>query len=142
MTATDTIDLLRVVYFSRRAVQDPATAAAEIAAILDRSRANNARDDVGGALMFNGRAFGQVLEGPATAVEAAFERIQSDPRHAEVTVLSLGPIATRGFPGWSMAFAGEAEMRAAGAGPEADLETLDADALCVWLGRLMGRQTA
>ena len=47
-----------------------------------------------------------MLEGPAEAVEAAFERIQCDERHEEVTVLQSGSIEARDFPSWSMAFAG------------------------------------
>ncbi len=43
-------------------------------------------------------------------MEAAFERIQCDERHSDVTVLESGPIATRDFPDWSMAFTGAATL--------------------------------
>ncbi len=99
--------LCRVVYCSRNSIPGtPESVAADITRILEVSRANNARNDVTGGLLFSKNCFAQVLEGPTEAVEAAFERIQCDERHGEVTVLQSGPIATRDFPDWSMAFTG------------------------------------
>ena len=99
--------LYRVVYCSRNSIPgEPHSVAADIAHILEVSRANNARDGVTGGLLFSKNCFAQVLEGPAQAVEAAFERIQCDERHGEVTVLQSGPVAARDFPDWSMAFTG------------------------------------
>lgn len=102
--------LYRVLYCSRADLGDASDhGVAEIRAILARSRTNNSRDAITGGLIFSDQCFAQVLEGPPALVEAAFERIQCDPRHRDVTVLSAGPIATRDFPDWSMAFAGTAE---------------------------------
>ena len=100
--------LYRVVYCSRNSIPGtPESVAADVAHILETSRANNARDGVTGGLLFSKNCFAQVLEGPMDAVENAFERIQCDERHSEVTVLQSGPIAARDFPDWSMAFTGE-----------------------------------
>ena len=100
--------LYRVVYCSRNSIPGtPEAVAVDVARILEISRANNARDGVTGGLLFSKNCFAQVLEGPVDAVEAAFERIQCDERHGEVTVLQSGPIAARDFPDWSMAFTGE-----------------------------------
>jgi blue light- and temperature-responsive anti-repressor len=99
--------LHRLVYYSRNALPGPEPAlAAEVAQILASSRRNNPRADVTGALMFNRGCFAQVLEGPRAAVEATFERIQRDPRHADVMLLQFAPVGRRGFPSWSMAFVG------------------------------------
>ncbi len=101
--------LYRVLYCSRNVIPgSPDAVAADIRAILAASRRNNARAGVTGGLLFSEGCFAQVLEGPMEAVEATFERIQCDPRHAEVTVLRVGPIPARDFPGWSMGFAGPA----------------------------------
>ncbi len=101
--------LYRVLYCSRNRIGGASTVIAdEIASILARSRANNAREGVTGGLLFSAGCFAQVLEGPLPAVEAAFERIQGDERHSEITVLQSGPIARRDFPDWSMAFTGAA----------------------------------
>lgn len=80
---------------------------AEIRGILAKSRANNGRDGITGALLFSAGCFAQVLEGSLPAVERTFERIQCDPRHGTVTVLRCAPIAAREFGDWSMAYAGD-----------------------------------
>jgi blue light- and temperature-responsive anti-repressor len=79
----------------------------EIRNILPVSRRNNVKVGVTGALLFTTSGFAQVLEGQMDAVEATFERIQSDMRHSDVTVLSFLPVERRSFPDWSMAFAGQ-----------------------------------
>ncbi len=103
--------LYRVLYCSRNRLSGtPATYAAEIEAILAKSRVNNARDGITGGLLFNDGCFAQVLEGPADAVEAAFERIQCDDRHGDVMMIETGPVPARDFPHWSMAFNGQANQ--------------------------------
>ena len=99
--------LYRVLYCSRNTIQgSPEQVEAEIRGILAASRRNNGRDGITGGLLFSDGCFAQVLEGPVAAVEEAFERIQCDERHSEVTVLQAGPIERRDFPDWSMAFTG------------------------------------
>ncbi len=105
--------LSRVLYCSRNSIPGGTTAiAASVQTILAASRVNNARDGITGGLLFSEGCFAQVLEGPTDAVEAAFERIQCDDRHSEVTVLQVGPITTRDFPDWSMGFAGTSAGKA------------------------------
>jgi len=99
--------IYRLVYYSQNHLPAESNGfAAELADILAKSRANNARDEITGALMFNAGCFAQVLEGPLEHVEAAFERIQQDERHGEVSLLTLGPIDARSFPNWAMGFVG------------------------------------
>ncbi len=101
-------ELYRVVYCSRiRLSGGEARISGELRQILATSRRNNARADISGALLFANNCFAQALEGPRAAVEQCFERIQNDPRHADVTVLEYGVTAAREFPKWSMAFAGD-----------------------------------
>ena len=96
-----------MLYCSRNLIPGtPETVAADIRSILATSRRNNARDGITGGLLFSEGCFAQVLEGPLDAVESAFERIQCDERHGDVTVLQSGPILARDFADWSMAFAG------------------------------------
>jgi hypothetical protein len=97
----------RLVYYSRNHIEgDPASMMGEIDSILQKSRVNNTRDGITGALMFNAGCFAQVLEGPLDRVEAAFERIQQDVRHGDVSLLAVEPIAQRSFPNWAMGFVG------------------------------------
>ena len=101
---TDEPDLVRLVYVSRAAadlLEDDHRAC--VRAILEASRRNNAAAGVTGALLFGGGHFAQVLEGPADAVEATFERIQLDDRHARVNLIDFVPATTRRFSSWAMA---------------------------------------
>lgn len=99
--------IYRLVYYSRNhLIANSDNLAAELADILARSRVNNARDGITGALMFNAGCFAQVLEGPLEHVEAAFERIQQDERHGDVSLLTLGAVDVRSFPNWAMGFVG------------------------------------
>lgn len=101
-------DLYRLVYASKNLLPGKeADASASVAQILETSQRNNAKAGVTGALMFNGGAFAQVLEGPRLGVETTFERIQRDERHGDVTGLQCGPVEERGFANWSMAFVGQ-----------------------------------
>lgn len=102
--------LHRLVYYSRNHISgDDAVFAANVDDILAKSRTNNARDQITGALLFNAGCFAQVLEGPLESVEAAFERIQQDDRHGDVSLLALDPIINRSFPNWAMGFVGASQ---------------------------------
>ena len=97
----------RLVYYSaNRLSGSPADMKAQIDAILAVSRRNNSLADVTGALMFSAQYFGQVLEGPRSALEATFERIQQDARHGDIAMLEFAPVPARSFDNWSMAFVG------------------------------------
>ncbi|MBB3444274.1 BLUF domain-containing protein [Rhizobium sp. BK379] len=101
------MSLYRLAYLSsNRLEREPALFRNEIDRILAASRRNNPAVDVTGALLFSSGFFGQVLEGPQTAVEATFERIQQDQRHGNVALLDCVPIIGRTFGDWSMAYVG------------------------------------
>ncbi|MDQ6655099.1 MAG: BLUF domain-containing protein [Verrucomicrobiota bacterium] len=76
----------------------------ELTDILAISRANNSRDDITGMLLYKDRRFMQLLEGPETAVCAAYARIARDLRHRDAAILLEGPAAERDFTDWSMGF--------------------------------------
>ena len=87
--------------------------AGEIDSICHQSRANNARDDITGLLVFDGRAFCQFVEGPSSAIDALLERLERDPRHVKMRVLQHGPIASgRRFPAWRLGYAYSADPAA------------------------------
>lgn len=83
---------------------DPHMAPGEVERILSAARLHNRRSGVTGLLLFNGQRFLQLLEGPADAVEATFARIERDPRHRGVTLLSRREAEFRTFSNWSMTF--------------------------------------
>jgi len=75
-----------------------------LSAILAVARRNNSANDITGLLMFNGKRFLQVLEGPSEAIDATFERIRRDPRHRGQVLLARKTIPQREFGDWSMGF--------------------------------------
>lgn len=99
--------IYQILYCSRNNIPGTATEAkAQIEAILQASRTNNARANVTGALFYNSIFFAQALEGTFAAVQATFERLQLDPRHSDLVVLQSGYVEAREFGDWSMAYAG------------------------------------
>jgi hypothetical protein len=93
--------LVRLMYASRAV---PAVDQEELLAILKKSKANNARSGVTGALCLcpTERVFMQVLEGGRTAVNTLYLRIVADPRHTDLVLLNYEEIEERRFAGWSM----------------------------------------
>jgi blue light- and temperature-responsive anti-repressor len=95
----------KILYCSQNLIEgENAKRDAEIAQILRAARRKNKEHNITGALLFNSGYFAQALEGPRLAIEQIFERIQRDPRHGEVTVLSSQTDGRRDFPEWSMAY--------------------------------------
>lgn len=87
----------------------------ELGRIMKYSRTRNDREEITGLLIYRffpdeGRGnFMQLLEGGASAVEAAWSRIAADRRHHTKIRLEEGEIDVRAFPHWSMGFRNVAE---------------------------------
>jgi hypothetical protein len=77
---------------------------AELVDLLAKSRENNAKLGISGALLYKDGNFMQVLEGPAEQVQSLYAKIGRDPRHRGVLRLLEGTQPTRQFVDWSMAF--------------------------------------
>lgn len=90
--------LLQIIYVSQPFGFDEAL----LNGILADARRNNLRDDVTGALICRADAYLQLIEGPDSAVRAAYARIANDDRHGEVTLRFAEPVDTRLFPEWAM----------------------------------------
>jgi hypothetical protein len=84
--------------------------AADLDAILTTSRRRNPAEGVTGLLLFHDGNFFQVLEGPAQAVGAVYERILRDPRHHHPRALLDRETPERTFGDWSMGFLGYSEL--------------------------------
>ncbi|MCW2276083.1 hypothetical protein GJ654_19510 [Rhodoblastus acidophilus] len=96
-------DLVQIIY-SSRSLLGGAGLSAGISDILRISCHNNARDDITGALFFNGRVFAQALEGPQLAVSNLYANLLKDKRHTDVCLLQHEYITKRCFEGWAMAY--------------------------------------
>ena len=55
-------------------------------------------------LLYSCGNFMQVLEGPAEAVDATYDRLCADPRHHHIFLLSRDGISERQFANWRMGF--------------------------------------
>jgi hypothetical protein len=97
----------------------------QLVEILEISRANNARDEITGMLLYKERRFMQLLEGPESAVCATYSRIARDVRHRDATILLEGEIPERDFADWTMGFQaldGEAARAIPGFSPFLDAQ--------------------
>jgi hypothetical protein len=72
--------------------------------LLMQARALNERHQVTGALVYGDGQFMQVMEGEEDVVKDLYARVAKDARHYDVRTLAEGPIVTRSFAQWSMAF--------------------------------------
>jgi hypothetical protein len=72
--------------------------------ILTASRANNSHIEVSGVLIYCDGNILQVLEGPKESVYKVYDKIKTDPRHADFIILQSRDIPARNFEGWSMGF--------------------------------------
>jgi hypothetical protein len=75
-----------------------------LTSLLRKARLFNQQAHLSGLLLYAKGQFLQVLEGPEPALSALYHRIQADPRHFEVRTLAYGPIQSRAFPDWRMAY--------------------------------------
>ena len=93
----------QIIYYSRLE-RNPASGStlSVMRDIVDVSQRNNARDNISGALILDAGWFLQILEGEKDVIERTYSRIQSDPRHSQVTLMDKRQITTRYFPNWSM----------------------------------------
>lgn len=94
------LSLERVVYISQSTNPDPALISlAEILAASDR---NNRRDRLTGALLVSGGQFLQVLEGAQQDLNRMLAKLEDDPRHRHMRVLSRTRVDDRLFGQWTM----------------------------------------
>ena len=99
--------LVRLMYVSRATAPIQPE---ELENILLQSKRNNPHLGITGVLCSSGRIFLQALEGGRSAVNQLYNRIATDPRHAEVVLLSYQEIHERRFAGWSMGQVNMARM--------------------------------
>lgn len=85
-----------------------ADADGEIANIRRAAEINNLKLSLTGVLLFSGRHFAQLLEGPAAGLEEMKRTICADKRHTDVITLQAGESRRRRYPNWSLAYSGRA----------------------------------
>ena len=92
-------NLHRLIYTS---TAQPGLGLSELRAILETSQANNRRDAVTGALVYDEGLFLQLLEGDRAVLSRTYQRILNDPRHYDLCLIEMVPCAERQFADWAM----------------------------------------
>lgn len=73
--------------------------------LLTQARTNNAKCNVTGILLYDGRGmFMQAIEGNEQDIAALYAKIEQDNRHKRLTVLWRNTIVKRNFPDWQMGY--------------------------------------
>ena len=93
---------LTAVSYSSVATQ--AMTSSDLDALLFDAQAFNQAQGVSGALCYDNGVFIQYFEGPSDAMDLVYARIKASSRHESLVELTNGPITTRQFEGWYMAF--------------------------------------
>ncbi len=101
--------------------------AEDLRQLLIQARDKNRRLDITGMLLHHDREFVQLLEGPREHVEDVYASIQRDERNQRVELRYAGPIETRSFSQWAMAF--ERVKIAQALDPRSDVEPIDEEGL-------------
>jgi hypothetical protein len=98
------MSLLRIIYYSENRLGIKKRHA-DLDAILTTAIRNNSKLDITGALVFDDLWFVQVLEGPPQSVDAIFDRIFKDIRHANIKLIQKKEVKERLFADWAMGLA-------------------------------------
>ena len=70
--------------------------------LCEKSAAKNRGLGIGGALIFNGTNFGQILEGEKEQVLALSEQISRDVRHTGYNIVKARDVSERYYKDWGM----------------------------------------
>lgn len=99
------IEIYSLLYVSQCLVA-PQCIEEQIEEIVARSRKRNAVLGITGCLVFTGKSFAQILEGPKSHVEEVMASIERDPRHAQIDVLEKAVLKVRRCSDWSLGYFG------------------------------------
>lgn len=94
--------LYRLFYISR-CVKKTAFDETNIAnQIVSFATINNTKLGITGAMTFDGNDFAQILEGEKSIVLKLFEKIKTDPRHDNISLIKDQDIQNRHYEEWAM----------------------------------------
>ncbi len=100
--------LVQIIYISRSTFENTDAVnkiEPNVVRILAKSRTNNRRNGLVGVLYFGDGAFFQCLEGDEGAINTLFAKIENDPRHKDVRLISKKHVSRLSFPDWAMKYA-------------------------------------
>ena len=88
----------RIIYISTAS----GLSAAEVERLVESAQRNNAEREITGFLLYNGRNFLQLIEGPKASLMSLMATLARDPRHSGMLTLIDEPIEERSCPHWTM----------------------------------------
>jgi hypothetical protein len=100
-------NLVQIIYISRSTfVPSESSTGIEpnVARILHKSRSNNVKNGLVGVLYFGNGCFFQCLEGEEAAIDTLYKKLEADPRHQDIRLLSRKRIAAQSFGNWAMKY--------------------------------------
>jgi len=100
--------LVQIIYISRSTFESADKVnkiEPSVVRILAKSRINNRKNGLVGVMYFGDGAFFQCLEGDEEAINTLFTKIEKDPRHKDLKLISRKYIAKLSFPDWAMKYA-------------------------------------
>lgn len=74
----------------------------EVFRLVETSARRNPSRDITGFLIFDGREFLQVVEGPEEELDRLLGALRRDERHRDIRVIDRSPITHRRFERWRM----------------------------------------
>ncbi len=83
----------------------------ELLDLLATSRANNEQRGITGMMLYSDGNFIQALEGDKETVLEIYAKIERDPRHRNLLIMTKREVPERTFPEWSMGFRNAAKLR-------------------------------
>jgi hypothetical protein len=102
VSQTEHEPVFRLIYSSHSRIE-PDQTRTELGEIFDTARRNNRAIGVTGALVVADDWFAQTLEGDESVVRELYEKIATDSRHEQVTLLKATNVDDRTFGRWAMA---------------------------------------
>lgn len=98
----DTPEVIKQIVYISRAAKN--LKPQDVEDILEVAREKNHQLDITGFLLFNGKSFVQLLEGPPENVTRLYGQIEEDPRHERSQIILEHMSTSRLLSNWSMAY--------------------------------------
>ena len=111
----------------------------ELQKLLEKARRKNRDLAITGMMIYAGGKFFQVLEGEPERVNRLLEKIEQDPRHNKIVVMSTELGEERNFGEWSMGFV-RSDAQTVAKQLDGYLEIFDGNKLRVDEGEIKGLQ--
>lgn len=99
--------LVQIIYVSKSSFTSSIHSAGiepNVARILAKSRINNRKNGLVGVLYFGDGCFFQCLEGKEAQIDMLYEKLQQDPRHKDLMLISRKQITALSFTDWAMKY--------------------------------------